>query len=140
VSNGEPPAAQLLRCLRNAFAAYLDGSQGSLDKAFRLTRGRRGHPGADIERAVDIATAILDRRLAGENHETAIEKVSEAFGCGTTKAAESWQAHRVEAVDVLRATRAFDANGLTLEEWLRACEIADIPDGRSRWTSPKANS
>src|SRR5215472_12508527 len=50
VSNGETPPAQLLRCLRNSFTAYLDGSQGSLDKAFLLTRGTRGHPGADTGR------------------------------------------------------------------------------------------
>jgi hypothetical protein len=137
VSSVETPRPELLRCLAEVFATYLDGSHKTLDKAFLLVRNKRGNPGADAEKEVNIAVAILDMRLRDSelDHNAALDKAAAAFSCGTTKAEQAWKRQRVEAFNALRANRATQGNAFTREEWGRACKIARVP--KARWVPPK---
>jgi hypothetical protein len=116
--------------LQDAFEAYLEGRTKSVDQALGLIRSKRGRPPKDISEHRSLATKVLEARVAGNSHQTALENVAERQGCKETKVGEAWAEYKDSALYEVQFLRSISGQGqLTDDEWERVRKIyKDSPE------------
>lgn len=121
VDDEESIPPELLRHLRDAFSAFLNGKK-SIEAALGIAR-KTGRPKADPQIKKKMAGEILRLRLGGTSHQDALAAVSEQFGWGETIVAKAWKWHQPDALDLIRIERPRESYPWTPEEVARLNEI-----------------
>lgn len=92
--------------LQRRIAVFLkDGT--SIESALGLTRPK-GRPHGEEETRIEMAAAVLSRRMSGMPHQEALEEVSARFGWGKTQVGEAWKLYKMDALLTVRLQRAHD--------------------------------
>lgn len=118
IEEGKDLPVGLREFLKDGFRAYLDGNAISVDQAIGLIRMTGGRPPADeVDQAI-LAARLLEARMAGANHQDALEGVAEDHGCGKTKVGDAWRDFKGQAVPMLLFLRSLSGDGdFTCAEW-----------------------
>lgn len=147
---------RLIGHLQDCFAAFLTGKKEllpspeagrnvsvivkvkTLEKAFGLTRAMSGQPPIDSDTLCAVAMELLEQRLAGVSHQTALTNVAEDRKqaglpvSSETEIGKAWTDHKRDALVGLRLFRAVGLDPAcpywTSEEMERLAQIyADVP-------------
>jgi hypothetical protein len=87
------------------------------------TPPRRDHTESDDERMTAAATAVLQRRLEGEPHRSAVLFVCASHSLTAVEVQRSWAAKKRDALAVLTMGRVMDACPWTDDEVRRLSRI-----------------
>jgi hypothetical protein len=104
VRDGEPLPQELLRHFADAFDAYLSGSR-TLDAALGVSRSGRGRPALAEQEGIRRAAEVIRERLAGSSHQDALTAVSSRLHKSESVIGESFAAHRLNGLILLRCER-----------------------------------
>ena len=83
----------------------------------------RDHTESDDERMIAAATAVLQRRLEGEPHRSAVLRVCVSHSLARVDVDRAWAAKRRDALAVLTMGRVMDACPWTEAEVARLSQI-----------------
>ncbi|MFL9863219.1 hypothetical protein PQR67_03415 [Paraburkholderia fungorum] len=97
----EGPSRELITFVRDALAESLDGK--SLDVAFRLKKGRRGRPTADVRVGIQLAKVMLRHCVVHDStvEAAALEAVA-VCGSNPTSAWAAFRDHKTKALQEMR--------------------------------------
>ncbi len=84
---------------------------------------RGDHSESDDERMTAAATAVLQRRLAGESHRAAVLRVSTSHSLSVIEVQRAWVCKKHDALSVLTIGRVVDAVPWTEAEVARLSRI-----------------
>ena len=109
---------ELREFIKDGFRAYLDGPANSVDQGVGLIRTGRGRrPADEVDQSI-LAARLLEVRMAGTNHQDALEDVAERHGCKKTKVGDAWGKSKGQAVPMLLYLRSVEGGGeFTDAEW-----------------------
>ena len=118
VGEGKELPVGLREFLKDGFRAYLDGNASSVDQAIGLIRMKVGRPPEDEVDQSKLAARVLEVRMAGTNHQKALEDVAERHGCKKTKVGDAWGKFKGQAVPMLLFLHSVEGDGdFTDAEW-----------------------
>jgi hypothetical protein len=124
IEEQKPLSIELREYLKDSIRLFLNGSATSVDQGLGLIRPRKGRTKADKHERRILAAGVLEARIAGKNHQEALDVTAENNQCGKTKVGEAWREFKGEAVPTLLSLRmANDAGPITEPESIAILKI-----------------